>query len=423
MACTRQRSRAAAASGSGNGDEMINVTFITTVDRNPGDAFIRAGIEYLLQQFVPLYRASYFDKHDIRTLDKNWKYLSAHPQPVQRLLRLCFRLAGKTEEMFDTADLIVQAGTPFYYILPGRDGTYRTFSSSVSTDWIQDAWLKRVLTRNYRATVMNLAVGTCQPFFSDSSEFDHSPELLDFVSRTVRRTAMTTVRDPVAIRLMERLRLPAHCLPCSAIFAPDFHQVFPEQPAFVAMNYMRGGAHYDLGQKLDSDGWERTFLALYRELARRYRVILMCNSASEVTHVRALLPQAETFFSPRYEDYLKMYARARFGVFNRVHAGVALAGLGRPSVVVGNDSRARMAEMMGLPTYFVNDAGYDRIMAHVTSFESEPDRWSADLGQRKNDARLGYLHALSAGLEPVIAGLKDSAGYHRSGYDKVWVNR
>jgi hypothetical protein len=400
----------------------MRIAFITTVDRNPGDAFIRAGIEYLLQQLVPLYRAYYFDKHDIRSIDKNWRYLSSHPESVQRLLRPYLRVADKRGELFDMADIIIQAGTPFYYIIPGPDGTFAKFSSSATTDWIQEAWMNRLLSRHYRAAVMNLAVGTCQPFFSDSSEFDRSPELLEFVARTVKRACLTTVRDPVAMRLMERLQLSAHCLPCTAIFAPDFHHVFPEEPTFVAMNYMRGGAHYDLGQKLDLDGWERTFLALHHELSARYRVILMCNSASEVTHARSLLPDAETFFSARYEDYLWMYARARFGVFNRVHAGVALSGLGRPSVVVGNDTRARMAELMGLPTYFVNAAGFDEIMKQVASFETQRDRWRTDLEQRKEDARSRYLRVVRAAIEPVIAGLSASAGYQRSGYDKVWTN-
>jgi hypothetical protein len=89
-----------------------------------------------------------------------------------------------------------------------------------------------------------------------------------------------------------------------------------------------------------------------------------------LTFARRLLPEIATFHSPRHEDYLRCYAKARFGIVNRVHAAFALGSLGKPSVVIGADSRALMAEMIGLTSVFVNDATEEWLMASAARFRT-----------------------------------------------------
>ncbi len=396
---------------------MLKIAFITTIERNPGDAFIRAGIEYLIQQHIPYYLPIYVDKHDYRAcgIRRNSHFCGL----ARKLAGILTGNSPNRPDTFSIADIVVQAGTPFYYISPGRDGTYARFTSSISTDWIQEVWLKRLFKLGKSVPILNLAVGTCQPYHSDAAEFDLSPELVTFIRRTCEDSKLTIVRENLAYQLLSRYGLQGYSLPCTAIFAPDFHQLFPEPGTFVCMNYMPGGAHYTLGQKVDFEGWERTFLALYEDLRKRHSVVVMCHSPSEVLKVRAMLPDAETFFSTDYTAYLRMYAKASFGILNRVHGAMVMAGMGKPAVVVGNDSRAKMAEMMGLPIYFVNDATQAQLNEHIANFEAHADAWFERLMSKKAKARQEYLRLIGDALEGTIGSLEYASGYQKSDFDKV----
>lgn len=401
-------------------ENLLRIAFITTVARNPGDAFIRSGIEYLIQQYIPHYHKVYVDKHEYR----NGREDGDIAQQIVRKGRQLFSgtRVGDTDPFADV-DLIVQAGAPLYYISPDQKGSYASFSSSVTTDWVDEVWLKGLLRIANPPPILNMAVGTCQPFHSDTSEFDHSPALLEFVRKTVELCALTTVRERVALQLLEKCGLRTYFLPCTAIFAADNHRIYPEQPQFVCLNFMPGGAHYTLGQEIDFQGWETTFRAIYDSLSKKHAVVVMCHSPSEVLKVRALLPWADTFFSPNYTDYLEMYAKARFGIFNRVHGAIALAGFGRPAVVVGNDTRALMGESMNLPTYFVNDATPEKMLEHCADFEKRSEAWSEMLLAKKNASRQQYMRLLETALGKMRPIVNTMAGYQRSDSSKVGGRR
>lgn len=394
----------------------LKVAFITTVDRNPGDAFIRAGIEYLIQQLVPYYESIYIDKHD---------YQFQPPSiGIARSLINKFRRPGSLshpaqQHRIRDADLVIQAGAPFYYIVPDQNGSYEAASSSITTNWIGEVWLKDLLGEHNNPPLLNMAVGTCQPFASDASEFRHSPALIEFIKNTVKRSALTTVREKVAARLLESCGLETNCLPCTAVFAADRHRIYPEPGQFVCLNYMHGGAHYDLGQTLDYQAWEDTFRSVYGSLRRRYPVIVMCHSPNEVLRIRTMIPWADTFFSTDYIDYLKMYAKARFGVLNRVHGAITLAGFGRPSVIIGNDTRALMGELLELPTYFINDARSETILKHCNNFESEHDIWLTKLKDIKSAARIKYMNLLESRLTVLPNMVGNYAGYQLSDSGKL----
>jgi hypothetical protein len=72
-------------------------------------------------------------------------------------------------------------------------------------------------------------------------------------------------------------------------------------------------------------------------------------------------------------DYFEIARDAAFGVVNRLHASVALAGLGIPSLAVGTDSRNLMVELTGLPVFYVKEAALDRIIATIDYLQSHRD--------------------------------------------------
>jgi hypothetical protein len=396
---------------------MPKIAFITTVFRNPGDAFIRAGIEYLIRQIIPYYHPIYIDKHDVRTLELNWWFYSSFPSSIEKVFLQLSTWKNRGKDALNEADLIIQAGTPFYYVVPDSNGNFKTGATSIDTDWIQEIWLNRILARPLHPPLINIAVGTCQPFYSDGTEFDNRPELIDFIRKSVEHSLFTTVRETVAHSMLNRHEITNQCLPCSAIFANDFHGILPDSPHIVIMNYMPGGAHYALGQTLDIQAWQDTFIKIHENLKKYYRVVIACHSANEALKAREILPHADTFFSTDYTDYIRLYSRAYFGIVNRVHAGMALAGLGRPAIIIGNDTRSRMAEMMGLPVLFVNEATVEVIQAHIESFEKSLDIWTDQLFIKKEKARINYLELLTNNLQPIQESLKNRKGYTKSDYD------
>lgn len=398
---------------------MVRLSFVTTVDRNPGDSFICAGLENLLRQVLPLYRPFYIDKHDERSLEPLWPLLSTQPPPVRRALKALLWVRNRDRSIFSRSDLVVQAGTPFYFILPDAQGSYDRPYTSVDDEWIGRIWRRDLLGRYPHCPVLNMAVGTCQPFHSDGSEFNGHEPLLDFVRESVRRSALTIVREPIASRLLTSLGLDHLCLPCSALFAADFHQVFRAEPRLVVMNYMPGGGHYDLGQGIDRQQWEERFLRIYRELSARERVVVACHSASEVRAIRGILPEAETFFSPDYRAYLRLFAHASLGVVNRVHAGVALAGLGIPSVVIGTDTRAKMANLLGLPVFFVGDAQPATILEHIRDFGARASWWRQHLEECKAHTCSAYVHALESTLRRCLPSELDRLAARPTDSDSV----
>lgn len=159
---------------------------------------------------------------------------------------------------------------------------------------------------------------------------------------------------------------------------------------------MKGGAHFTFGQDIEMGQWENEFRAFYRELKQREKVIFSCHNQKEVNEAREIDPNADIFFREHdYKAYVEFYSRAKYGIMNRVHGAFLMASFGKPSLIVGNDSRARMASEIGLESIYVNDATQkvlhekcDWLAAGASNFK---DRFSAI----KQKAEKDYLNAIS----------------------------
>lgn len=92
---------------------------------------------------------------------------------------------------------------------------------------------------------------------------------------------------------------------------------------------------------------------------------------------------------------MKLYSRAKYGIVNRVHAGFLLASFGKPNIVIGNDSRARMIEEIGLESFFVNDVDYNILMQQKTYLESGADDFKNRFNQIKSKAYKDYMDVIS----------------------------
>ncbi|MDX1460781.1 MAG: hypothetical protein R3348_06960 [Xanthomonadales bacterium] len=331
------------------GSSALKTAVITTVGHNVGDDFVRAGILCLLGQVHESLpgEVELIHKHAPATavygLERiRSRRVSELVEPVARALHLRNRISA--------ADLLVQSGAPIYWCHPG-------LAHCAENEWYQPLIRKRWATDRRGRKLLNIAGGSCQHYHSDGSEVSQCAICKPYISALFDICDLTILRDEVARAMLKHAGRDAPVLPCTSIFARDYFGVEPGEGEYIVLNYMEGAGHYRFDANIDAERWAQTFIKLAREAARLGKVVLACHDERELRLAQELLPDFETYAVPddarRFMDF---YARARFGVVNRVHSAFMLASLGKPAVVVGNDTRARMISELGLTSVFVDDA-------------------------------------------------------------------
>ena len=157
-------------------------------------------------------------------------------------------------------------------------------------------------------------------------------------------------RDRLSAQILEDCGRKALLLPCPSLFARDRWGISEQDPEYAVVNLMPLGGHYVLDGDLKPDRWQQVLRQFVPKLHQQFPCVIACHSKNEANMARELFPSIPLFFSPRFQDYLPFYSKARFGIGNRVHGAFAMASFGRPSLVVGTDSRAHMVEMIASPT-------------------------------------------------------------------------
>ncbi len=367
----------------------MKVTFITTVNHNVGDDFVRAGLQYILQQHFKNQKIEFQNIHKHSCITSRygfeWFRNERYSKYVDKLLPLCIT----RDRMFD-ADLIVQSGAPVYWCHSEEN------NHCAEADWYRDLIVRRYLLRKERIPFLNLAAGTCQRYDSDGSEFIKCMIDAPHIVKLFKLAKVTTLRDALAQKVLKKLGCVAPVIPCSSIFAKDFHQLPDLAKEYVVLNYMSGGAHYRFGQKIDDAQWENNFRALYKNIAKHERVVFSCHNQKEIDEAKKIDASAEIFFSTDYIEYMKFYSKAKFGILNRVHGAFLIASFGKPAFVIGNDTRAKMTEEIGLTSCFVNDATVDVLMEQYDFLQSGADSFTERFAEIKTTAFADYMKALSA---------------------------
>jgi hypothetical protein len=364
----------------------MKVTIITTINHNVGDDFIREGIIYLLKQRFPGENLSIQNVHKHSPITSRygfeWFRNLRFSQPVDQLLPLIL-----TKDRVLEADLLVQSGAPVYW-------SHKEGPNCANSDWFDPLISRRYKLIQERVPFINLAAGSCQTYHSDGTEFLCSQKDVDYVKKLHEITQITTVRDSLARKILNSLGLNAPIIPCSAIFARDNLGIEPEEPSFVALNYMKGSSHYRFNQDIDIHKWEINFLEFYNQIKNQEQCIFVCHNMAEAIEARKIDPDANIFLSNNHIDYIKFYARAKFGIMNRVHGAFILASFGRPSFTVGTDSRVRMTEEIGLCNAFVNDVDVTRLISEYQYLKNGADSFEERFSQIKTKAYQDYQSAL-----------------------------
>jgi hypothetical protein len=366
----------------------MKVAIITTVDHNVGDDFVREGIKYLLRK--------HFHEHHIKfeNIHKHSPITSRHGFEWFRALKWSKRVdrllpkSWSKDRVLDT-DILVQSGAPVYWCHPDEN------NHCSNNEWYKPLIKDRYLKKKDRKKLLNLAAGTCQKYSSDGSEFCTD---CDIYARELYSLAdVTTGRDRLSKTVLNKIGFDMPVIPCSSIFAKDEHGLKSKTGEYVVVNYMKGGAHYTFGQDIDIEKWAVDFKHFYFELKKKERVIIACHNQIELDEVLTFDPDAEIFYQKDdYLAYMKFYSAAKFGIVNRVHAGFMLASFGKPSIVIGNDSRALMAAEIGLKHFFVNDVNFELLMHEYEYLNGGADGFQSRFKKIKAKAYQDYMNALSA---------------------------
>jgi hypothetical protein len=368
---------------------MTKICFITTVNHNVGDDFVREGIIFLLNQKFKdsVLNFDVIHKHSPITARHGFEWFRNYKlsKYVDQFLPLSI-----TKDRVLEADILVQSGAPVYWCHPKTHGPHCSFN-----EWFRPIIKRRYLKTASKVPFLNLAAGTCQRYDSDGSEFDSCKSCQDYIQELQSLTKVTTLRDKLAKRILNNMGFDAPVIPCSSIFARESFGIEPKNPEYVALNYMKGGAHYVFGQKIEFEKWKNCFKSFYEQISKFEQCVFVCHNQDEVNNAKRIDFHANIFISNNYKDYIRFYAKTKFGIMNRIHGAFLIASFGRPAVLVGNDSRVKMAEEIGLPYIFVNYVNLIWLLEQYEYLKNGADNYLERFNGIKKKAYLDYQEALS----------------------------
>lgn len=329
--------------------DTLKIGFLTTLGVNVGDEFIREGIRAILDNLSINYHPYYINKCDPASL---W-------EPKEDEL-------DTVTDKYWQSHVFIQSGAPVYWhLLDGK-------STSLNSEWHQWIWKERILNQQQHThpLFINLGAGSCQPWGETGLPFLNDEDCVAFAKAAAMRSALTTVRDPIAANLLTDLQLQHHALPCPAFLAAARHQQirkidFP----VIGINLMPLSSHYDLTGNFDPELWRNSCKTLISKLRLQGKLIFICHDEKERTFLNHFAENNERIFiSQNWRDYFDIYSSCSIVVANRVHGAVCAAGFGVPAIIIGNDTRATIGDLIGIPRYHSIRIQPEEICQQVTQF-------------------------------------------------------
>jgi hypothetical protein len=376
----------------------VRIGLITTIHTNIGDALIRDGICRILRDIFHGHNLDFVTVNKHRPLTVYPKWHPARAADLARHLPRGRTRIGNTIETaaaslnmsrFDGCDMIVQCGTPV--IWPGCHGC----------EWAVPIWHHVVGRLSERIPVLNIAAGSCYPWERQPASMT-DPEDAAYIRAITSYCRLTTVRDRLAFALLRSMNIDTSFIPCTALLAaPRFRAPSTgkaRRKGLVLINYMHGGGHYDCYQGIRAEVWTGVVRNLIARLKRRHRVGFLCHNGREFDLAGELDPALPRFWPQDTRQYFEMISETQVAICNRMHACVALAGIGVPSVAVCTDTRLLMVEALGMPCVYVKDADPRALEGLAEDLLA----CGADEAQRLSDLRDRTLHTYADLVRAVV---------------------
>jgi len=291
------------------------------------------------------------------------------------------------------ADVLIQSGAPVYWC--HTDGPH-----CADNEWFDPLIRKRFLSDRRGRSFLNLSGGSCQRYQSTGNEIQNCPKCKSYIREFYDICDLTILRDELARKMLNFAGRDAKVLPCTSIFARDRFGIKPEPGEFIVLNFMENAGHYTFGQEIDSKLWRNVFIRLCNEVSRIGRVVVACHTPQEGKLAKTLAPYLDCFLLPNdYIESMKFYARAKWGIMNRVHGAFMMASFGKPVVIIGSDSRARMIETLALPSYFVSDVRLSSLESLIDHARSRCASYPQQIEEIRRYSRQVYEDVLKSVIE------------------------
>jgi len=328
-----------------------------------GDEFIREGICSFLDETIENWEPFYVNKVDLSSLYE--------PREDETIT---------LNDKFRDSDIIIQAGAPVYWNFLN--------SSSYNVDWAEELWQNRIFRLGSEKPIFNIAAGSCQPYPDFAKTFLSDPMCIQFAKDVSSACIWTSVRDPLASQILYALGIEHEVLPCTAFHAARRTNFRADCGEVIGINLMSLGGHFKLNDAIDEDAWKTKIEAFLPKIRQYHRLLFIAHDVSEKKFMDQFLGPGEIIFcSSCWRDYLPVYAKCAATIANRVHGAVCAAGFGRPSIILGNDTRLLIGDYIGIPSCYIIEVSPEEIV----------DMLEAGLGDQKNEkARLLTLREESA---------------------------
>lgn len=392
----------------------VRVGLITTLNTNIGDDLIREGIYFLVRkifrgsdvEFVLVNKhrplAVYSSWHPLRWVGNLAQVLPRGKQRIPALVEPLFYRFGLTS--FDRCDVIIQCGAPVLW------------QNCHRCEWAVVLWAHVIGRLCSRIPVLNLAAGSSYPWEHRPDSIE-DPEDARYLRMLLTYCRITTVRDALAQRLCKTLGADTPLIPCTSLLAAGDRVAAAADHAPLLINYMSGGGHY-LYDGVDPRAWQATVTTVIQRLKQRHRLAFLCHDEAEYRLAHRLDSTLPRVWPKSPQAYLAVVSEAKALLCNRLHASMALAGLGIPSLSVGTDSRLLMVDAVGLPYLYVKDAHADRVEEELEGLLARRAKERDRLMALRRQVLTQYLRILAAvlnGLDRGGAGtcelsVKDNAG-------------
>ena len=332
----------------------MRIGLITTLDTNIGDDFIREGICKLFKELFKKEQLEFIcvNKHQPYSVYPAWHPIQYRDVAVRMLIgrklstSTVFARIGFSR--FANCDLIVQCGTPVFWHRCSQN------------EWAKPIWHDVIGRLCEKIPVLNLAAGSCYPWEQQHDALKQ-PEDITYIKSILGYCRLTTVRDRLAQSICTSLGWNPPKIPCSAFLAAKGRRTDVEDSGYILINYMKGGGHYEWGQGIDPNVWEATMRTLIARLRTRHKLAFLCHDEKEYLLARELDKSLPILFPRTPREYFDSVTRVKFGICNRMHASVGLAGLGIPSIAVCTDTRLLMVDELGLQIHYVNEVNADML--------------------------------------------------------------
>lgn len=349
----------------------MNVLYVSTRQWNPGDEFIRAGVETLLDAAGLARQAEVvYNRHPgVRSFFEPlnfWKQ-SRSTSPLVSGLDFALQVAQydnsfKRSTELSVFDAVVFCGTPEWF-----GGRVRRLYHELR-DYSGEVWFLGIGTPNRRIALTDLEVG-------------------------ILRRSLVTCRNESLIGMLAEHDVEASYLPCPALLAVPETRPVPKKLetvglVFTTKSSVRNQAIDEHRYRHQVD-WYETILDAYE------RVRIICHYVDDFDDACRLFGREHVYYSYEPRAYAEIVRPCDYVVSTRVHGCGIASSLGVPNALIAHDARASTAD--GFLSRIVTDASRNPLQL-LDQESGSLEESARDLARHKSATRDRYLELLRPAL-------------------------